>query len=209
MKVVVFGSTGRTGRILVAQALREGHEVTAFARDPKRITALHPRLRVVQGDVLDPATVARTVTGHDVVLSALGTPAWRPPPVLSQGVRHVLDGMERHRVRRLVVLSAAGALREDAGFVIGNLGIGLFRRTLPGVYEEHRKMLEELQSRDLDWIAVRAALLTNRPKRGRYRVAEEGIPRRGFRISRADVAEFMIRQIERDEYVRKMPSVAY
>ena len=209
MKIVLFGCTGQTGRLLAGQALLEGHEVTAFARDPARMTVVHSRLRVVRGDVLDVASVDRAVAGHDVVLSALGIPAWRPPPVLSQGVRNVLDAMERHRVRRIVVLSAAGALREDAGFLVGNLGLGLFRLLLPGLYAEHRKMLEEIQKRDLDWIAVRAVLLTNRRKRGPYRVAGEGIPRGGFRISRGDVAEFMIRQLTGAEYVRKMPSIAY
>ncbi len=204
-----MGATGQTGRLLAKQALLEGHEVTAFARDPARMALVHSRLRVIQGDVLDAASMDRAVAGQDVVLSALGFPAWRPPPVLSQGMRNVLDAMERHRVRRIVVLSAAGALREDAGFLVGNLGIGLFRRLLPAVYREHRKMLQELQERDLDWIAVRAPLLTNRPKRGRYRVASEGIPRWGFRISRGDVAEFMIRQLTEEEYVRKMPSIAY
>ena len=112
-------------------------------------------------------------------------------------------------MRRIVVLSAAGALREDAGSLVGNLGIGLSRLLLPGMYAEHRKMLEEIQKRDLDWIAVRAVLLTNRRKRGQYRVAGEGIPRGGFRISRGDVAEFMIRQLTGEEYVCKMPSIAY
>lgn len=173
------------------------------------MTIVHSRLRVVQGDVLDAVSIDRAVAGHDGVLSALGIPAWRPPPVLSQGMRDVLDAMERHHVRRIVVLSAAGALREDVGSLVGNLGIGLFRRLLPGVYTEHRKMLEEIQRRDLDWIAVRAVLLTNRPKRSRYRVAEEGVPPGGFHISRGDVAEFMIRQLTSEEYVRKMPSIAY
>ena len=79
---------------------------------------------------------------------------------------------------------------------------------IPGVYREHRAMLEELRKRDLDWIAVRPVLLTNGPRTGRYRVVSEGIPRGGYRISRADVADFMIRQLTSDEFVRKMPAIA-
>lgn len=209
MKILLLGATGRTGRLLASQALAEGHEVTAFARDPARMTMVHSRLRVIPGDVLDAESVDRAVIGHDAILGALGFRAWRPPPVLSQGMRNVFDAMERHLVRRVVVLSAAGALREDAGSTIGNLGIGLFRRLLPGVYAEHGKMLHEMRERDLDWVAVRAVLLTNSRKRGRYRVAMEGIPSGGFRISRGDVAEFMIRQLTTETYVRKMPSLAY
>jgi len=116
--------------------------------------------------------------------------------------------MEKHRVKRIVVLSAAGALHEPAGSVVGSLGLRLARAYLPGVYREHRAMLEQLRTRDLDWIAVRPVILTNGPRTGRYRVVVEGIPRWGFRISRADVADFMIRQLTSDEFVKKMPSVA-
>jgi putative NADH-flavin reductase len=209
MKILLFGATGRTGRLLAERAVWAGHDVTAYARDPARMPVAHERLRIVRGDVLDAASVHRAVAGTDAVLSALGSDARRPPPVLSEGVPHILDGMERHRVRRIVVLAAAGALRERAGFFAGNVGLRLFRIVVPGVYMEQRAMLEELRRRELDWIAVRAMLLTNGPPTGRYRVAIEGIPRWGFRISRADVADFMIQQLTSDEFVRKMPSIAY
>lgn len=173
------------------------------------MNTVHHRLQVLRGDVLDEASVHRAVAGHDAVLIALGTSARKPLPVLSHGVRHVLDAMEKHRVRRLVVLSAAGALREPAGFLVGGMGLRIFRMVLPGVYMEHRKMLQEIQRRDLDWTAVRAVLLTKGPPKGRYRVAVAGLPRWGFRISRADVADFMIRQLTTDEFVRKMPAIAY
>lgn len=209
MRIVLFGATGQTGRLLAERAVRAGHEVTAYARDPARMTVAHERLRVSRGDVLDAASVHRAIAGHDSVLSVLGSDARRPPPVLSEGVRHILDGMDAHGVRRIVVLSAAGALSERAGFFVGNVGLGLFRLVVPGVYKEHRAMLEELGRRDLDWIAVRAVLLTNGPATGRYRVVHEGIPRGGFRISRSDVADFMIQQLTSDEFVRKMPAIAY
>jgi len=165
-------------------------------------------VRVVHGDVLDADSVGRAVVGQDSVLSALGTAARGSPPVLPQGIRHILDAMETHGVRRILVLSAAGALHEPAGSAFGGLGLALARTVIPGVYREHRAMLEELRKRDLDWIAVRPVLLTNGPRTGRYRVVSEGIPRGGYRISRADVADFMIRQLTSDEFVRKMPAIA-
>ena len=209
MKIILFGSTGRTGRLLAKRAVMEGHEVTAFARDPARMTIVHSRLRVVRGDVLDADSVDRAVRDQEGVLCALGPPGRKPPPVLSQGIRHILDAMEAHDVRRIVCISAAGALREDAGFFVGNLGLRLFRLLLRGVYREHGQMLEEIQRRDVSWIVVRPVLLTNGPRTGRYRVALGGIPRWGFRISRADVADFMIKQVARDEHVRQMPAIAY
>ncbi|TLZ75789.1 MAG: SDR family oxidoreductase [Methanobacteriota archaeon] len=208
MRIVLFGATGRTGHLLLQRALRLGHNVSAYVRDPARLEVKHDRLHVVRGDVLDPLSVHWAVAGADAVLSALGFSARRPPPILSDGVRHILDGMETHRVRRIVVLSAAGALHERAGFFVGTVGLGLARLFLPGVYAEHRKMLETLQRRNLDWTAVRPVLLTDGPPTGRYRVVTEGIPRWGFRISRADVADFMIQQLTSDAFVRKMPAIA-
>jgi putative NADH-flavin reductase len=168
----------------------------------------HEPLRILQGDVLDAASVDVAVAGQQAVLSALGTATRRLPAVLPQGIRHILDAMERHGARRIVVLSAAGALREPAGSLAGSLGLRLARAAIPGVYKEHRAMLEELRTRELDWIAVRPVILTNGPWTGRYRVADEGIPRGGYRISRADVADFMIRQLTSDEFVRRMPAIA-
>ncbi len=141
MKVVVFGSTGRTGRLLVKQALLSGHDVTAFARNPERLDVVNPLLRVVQGNVLDPASVDRAVGGHEAVLSALGSTSWRSQPVVSQGVRNILDAMVRHEVRRFVVLSAAGALRERAGSSLGDVGLAspawffrAYTRTMEGCW---------------------------------------------------------------------------
>ena len=206
--IVIFGATGQTGRLLTERAITAGHVVTAFARDPARMTVSHKPLRIVQGDVLDAASVDRAVAGQDAVLSALGTAARRSPAVLPEGIRHILDAMERHGARRIIVVSAAGALRERAESLGGKLGLRLARAAIPGVYREHSAMLEELRPRALDWIAVRPVVLTNGPWTGRYRVVEEGIPRGGYRISRADVADFMIRQLTSDEFVRKMPAIA-
>jgi putative NADH-flavin reductase len=209
MDVVIFGATGQTGRLLTERAVADGHLVTAFVRDPARLESPRDSVRIVQGDVLDPASVDRAVAGQQAVLVALGIATRRgSPQVLAPGIRHILDSMERHRVRRIVVLSAAGALYERAGSLVGNVGLMLARAYLPRVYAEHRAMLEELRKRDLDWIAVRPVILTKGPHTGRYRVVVEGIPRGGYRISRADVADFMTRQLTGDEFVRKMPAIA-
>src|SRR5918992_5532141 len=104
MKLLIVGATGGTGRQLVRQALERGHAVTAFARDP---AALDERdgLRVLAGDVLDPAAVERAVAGHEAVLCALGKPAARPGRVRSQGTRNIVRAMESAGPARLICLS--------------------------------------------------------------------------------------------------------
>ena len=208
MKVVIFGATGQTGRLLTKRALSHGDEVTAFVRDPARLSNRGGLMRVIQGDVLDMVSVEPAVAGQQAILVALGTATKGSPPVLPQGIRHVLDAMERHGVRRIVALTAAGALHESAETIGARLGMKLARAMIPRVYAEHRGMLEEIRMRDLDWTAVRPVLLTNGPWTGRYRVVEEGIPRGGYRISREDVADFMIRQLTNNDFVRKMPAIA-
>src|SRR5256886_7729727 len=148
VNVIVFGATGDTGRWITRRAVQEGHDVTAFLRDPGRMRVVQDRVKVARGDVLDAAAVNGAVAGQDAVLSALGSTARNPAPVLSVGVRHILDAMERHGVRRIVALSVAGALRESAGSLFGNLSLRIARMWLPGVYREHRAMLEEFQRRD-------------------------------------------------------------
>src|ERR1700704_1255292 len=116
MDVVIFGATGLTGRLLTEQAFANGHVVTAFVRDPSRLKTPDGSVRVLQGDVLDAASVDRAVADQNAVFVALGTATRRGvPEVLLQGIRHILDAMESHGVGRIIVLSAAGALRERAG----------------------------------------------------------------------------------------------
>lgn len=95
MKLLVFGATGGTGRQLVEQAIAQGHEVTAFVRNPAAVDIRHPKLAIVQGDAMDAAAVERVIPGHDAVLSALGAPAIRTGTVRSEGTRNIVRAMER------------------------------------------------------------------------------------------------------------------
>src|SRR5438034_9494378 len=128
LKVVIFGATGQTGRLLAERAVAHGHAVTVFARDPGSLSAPGGSVRVVRGDVLDAASVDHAVADQEAVLVTLGTAARRgSPQVLPDGIRHILDAMERHGVRRIVVLAAARALHEPDGPRLGSRGMILAR----------------------------------------------------------------------------------
>src|SRR5439155_14365304 len=107
LKVVIIGATGQTGRLLAERAVAHGHAVTVFARDAGSLSAPGGSVRVVRGDVLDAASVDHAVADQEAVLVALGTARRGSPQVLPQGIRHILDAMAKHGVRRIVVLSAA------------------------------------------------------------------------------------------------------
>jgi putative NADH-flavin reductase len=210
MRIVVFGASGGTGRELVAQAVAQGQQVTAFVRSAARLRLRSAGVTVAQGDVTDVSAVNRAVEGQTAVLCALGasTPL-RRDRTLVEGVRHIVDAMNRSDVRRLVYLSFLG-VRE------GRRQLSLIGRAvvapvlLHNVVADHEAKEQIIRQSGLDWIIVRPPRLTNGPRRGDYR---DGLNIRATslipRISRADLADFMLRQLLTDTYVRSTPAVMY
>lgn len=203
MKIVVFGAAGKSGRQIVEQALAAGHEVTAFARNPSAINTKHPRLKVIQGDALDAARVSEAIAGQEAVLYAIGTNRRSTITVCQDSTRHIIEAMKKHNVRRFVILSAYGASEtKDAALYSKVL------RSLIGKRVEDKDRQEELvRASDLDWVLVRPPLLTNGKLKGRYRTGFD-IPIKLFSsVSRADVADFMLKQLTDDTYLRQAPTI--
>src|SRR5947207_2701559 len=119
LRVLVIGATGGTGRQLVQQALEQGHQVTAFVRDPSKLKMEHANLRIVQGDVLDYASVEPAMRGQSAVLSALGHKRFfYPNKIQSNGMRNILRAMQTCNVPRLICETALGI-----GNSVGRLGL--------------------------------------------------------------------------------------
>ena len=207
MKVLIIGATGATGQIVMREALAQGHEVTALARDPSAMAAEDPRLRVLQGNALDASSVEAAVAGQDAVLSALGTRSTRPTTLFSESTHNVISAMNKHGVRRLICITGIGA-----GDSKGHVGFLYDRIMLPfvvkNVYEDKTRQEEAIKQSDLDWVIVRPARLTDEPAKGEYSVFLGG-SYTAKTISRADVAAFMLAQLTDDTYVRKMPVISY
>ena len=205
MRVAVFGGTGATGRHIVEQALAAGHTLTVLARDPARLlSAKHDRLTVVQGSALSRDHVVRTVAGADAVLSALGGASLRDEHTVYTAAALIVEAMQAGGARRIVLVGSAGIFGEVPGLP-GLVVKTLLRHPL----RDHRRQYEVLCTSGLDWILVRAVRLGDGPRTGVYRVAREGFPRRGSLIARADVADFMIRSLTDDSYLRSAPAIAY
>jgi putative NADH-flavin reductase len=209
MRVIVFGASGATGRQLVGQALADGHQVTAFVRNVSRLDTRSGGLTVVVGDVAQETVVASAVGGQDGVLCAVGaaTPL-RRDRTLVEGVRHIVCAMERSGVRRLVYLSFLG-VREGRS-QLSMVGRYLVAPVLRNVVADHEAKERIIKQSALDWVIVRPPRLTNGARQGSYR---SGVDVRAIsvipRISRADLAEFMLRQVSDKTYVRKTPAVMY
>ena len=209
MNALIFGSTGGTGRQLVEQALAQGHMVTAFARNPHKLGLQHPNLRVVQGDVLDFAAVEQAMQGQEVVLSALGAPATQKDAVRSEGTRHIIRAMEQTGVRRFICLTTLGIgdSQEALPFSYKYLIVPLFLRQ---AFADSERQEDCIRQSALEWTIARPATLTNGQRTGQYRhgfpATEKGLK---IKISRADVADFMLRQMQDRTYLRKAASLSY
>jgi putative NADH-flavin reductase len=210
VKILVFGAAGGTGRALVTQALRQGHKVAAFIRTPAKFELKHAGLSVVHGDVIDAAAVSRAVAGQDEVLCALGaaTPLKRDPTLVS-GVGNIVRAMEHAGPRRLIYLSFLGVRdgREQLSLLGRYIVAPLILRNIVADHEAKENIIWRSS---LDWTIVRPPRLTNGPHTGSYRhggdiKAAAMIPT----ISRADLADFMLRQLGDLAYLHKAPAVMY
>jgi putative NADH-flavin reductase len=203
MKVVVFGASGKTGREVVRQSLARGFEVTAFLRAPARLPLAHAALRLVTGELTDTTAVARVIAGQTAVISTLGVGTPRThDPIVVDGVRAIARAAEHASVARLLYLSFIGvrASRDGAGFVLKHLASTLLRHEVA----DHEVKEAAVADCFVDWTIVRAPKLTNGRLTASYRVGEDiracsPLPM----MSRADVADFMLRQLNDSAFIRK------
>jgi putative NADH-flavin reductase len=203
MKLVVLGATGGTGLEIVRQAIEHGHSVTAFVRSPERLKPFRDRINVEQGDVLNRGELERVIKGHDAVVSGFGprTPVSKADANLLQRFAVVLTGaMLRAGVSRVVVESVAFLFRDSIvppAYLLGRL-------FFPGTVADASAMERVFGESELDWTMVRPPGLTDKSYTGKYRVREGHLPRFGFTISRADVADFMLKAAENHVSSRKI-----
>ncbi|NJM63208.1 MAG: SDR family oxidoreductase [Oscillatoriales cyanobacterium RU_3_3] len=206
MNLLIFGATGETGRELVKQALAQGNAVTAFVRDSAKLDMQHPNLKIVEGNITDTTTVERVVQGQDAVFSTLGSRSLKKNPALVKGVYTIVRAMEKQGVRRFVYQSSLGVgnSREHLDFLVRYIVIPLVLRNAIADHEEKEQIARQSS---LDWVIVRPAGLTNGPHTGNYRHGES--MKYGAKISRADVADFMLKQATDTTYLHKTPGISY
>jgi nucleoside-diphosphate-sugar epimerase len=250
MNVLVFGATGGTGRALVAQALEQGHTVTAFARDSAKVKTAHANLRVARGNILDFDSVEAAIKNQDAVLSALGVRpcvgvfvlvtiacqvlarilalsgplAWlvglgipivtllvtmKRTTTLSEGTKNIVRAMEKVGVRRFICESSLGVgdSKGQLGPLYNYILIPLFLRN---IFAD--KVAQERVIRDskVEWVIIRPGALTNGPRTGEYHswsgALDASIRRK---ISRSDVADFMLRQLRESTNLGKTVGLSY
>jgi putative NADH-flavin reductase len=206
MKILILGSTGGTGQQLVLQSLEHNYEVTALARDPSKLNTRHPMLTVIKGNVLDKNLLAQIIAGKDAVISALGVGrSLNSGNLMANAVSLLIPAMLEKKVSRLILLSAFGV--GDTFTQASFIQKLVFRLPLRNMYTDKAKADEQIRNSKLDWTLVYPVLLTNKPRTGKYKVGEKlsmnGMPK----ISRADVADFMVRQLADNSYIKRSPII--
>jgi len=210
MNIVCFGANGATGRLLVRQALTEGHAVTAFTRHPEAFPIRDDRLQLAGGDVLDPSAVDKAVSGQKAVLSCLGVPFSRKPiSVFSHGMANILQAMRHHGVRRLACVSATPVdPRYDTrgGFIFEKALKPVISRTIGRtMYHDLRRMESLVTQSDLDWTILRPSGLFAASSITDYQVT--GGLTAGQFTSRTDLADCLLRQLDDDWSIHRALAV--
>jgi putative NADH-flavin reductase len=204
MNILIVGATRGIGRALVEQALApSGNSVTALARHPERLAVQHERLRKVRGDILDVESMSGAMAGQHAVCCAIGvrTP-WEQPGLFSKGTERLLHAMKGNAVRRLICVTGIGAgdSRGHGGFLYDRV---LFPLLLKSVYADKDSQEALIRAADVDWTIVRPGFLTNGPLTRSYRVLTDLAGVTAGRISRADVAHFILEELLASRYLRQ------
>jgi putative NADH-flavin reductase len=205
-KIVVFGATGGTGREVLRLAAAAGHHVTAFVRDPARLGDQPTDLTIITGDVTDRAAVRTAVAGQDAVLSCLGAPASSREQVRARGTASIVAAMEQAGVQRLVSQSTYG-IAETAAHLPWLLAWIIVPFYLKRAFQDHEEQERIVRGTALDWTLVRPPNLTDGPATGDVTAAALLDRRGAMKVSRADVAAFMLAQLDDPTWIRQAPAI--
>ena len=209
MRLLIAGASGRTGRLLLERALDRGHDVTALVRDTSSRPEPGPRLTVVVGDVLVPETLEPAVRGQDAVVSMIAPRPRTNGRVYVEGTRNLANAAVRAGVHRFVVVSAEGA-GADTGTLTLAYRLVMRIPVVARLYPDIAVMEDELRARcDLDWTVVRPPILTNGRGGGAVRQTMGPVVAGGLRLSRADLADYLLGLVESGDHVRESVAIAY
>ncbi|MGC4076401.1 MAG: SDR family oxidoreductase [Rubrivivax sp.] len=211
MRIALFGATGATGKFLIEEALRRGHSLSVYTRDAKKLQAFDGQIDIVVGDLQDKAAIAQCLQGSDAVISALGPNGLKvqgDKPVMN-GLSNIIAAMKRSNVRRLIQVSTAAYRDPKDGFAFNVRAFGLLFELIArkGV-EDIRASAELVAKSDLEWTLVRIPNLHDGAASGAIDTGWYGKTRLGMKLSRGNLARFLVDQVDDLRFVRAAPGIA-
>lgn len=208
--IALFGATGKTGSLFLEKALEAGYPVQVLVRNPDKLSAKRASLKVVKGDVLSASDVEATIAGADIVLSLFGHVKGSPEWLQTNGTKRIIEAMKKHGVQRIISLSGGGLPfpEKDQPKFADKLIRGMMKIAVPKVLNDAIRHHEVLVQSGLDWVIVRGPRLTDHPRKGTYRLGWVGV-NASTSIGRADLADFILTQVEDATFNGQMPFVSY
>lgn len=211
MRIALFGASGKTGKEFLRKALSANHKVKALARTPEKIPLdRHAELTVVEGNVLNETDVAETISGTEVVLSLFGHVKDSPKWLQTKGTKNIIGAMKNEGVKRVISLSGGGLPfpEKDRPKLPDLIIRTIMKLAVPTILNDAKAHAEVLKKSGLDWTIVRGPRLTEEPEKGAYRIGWVGV-NASTEIGRADLADFLLTQLDDHRFVHQMPFVSY
>ncbi|WP_113426155.1 SDR family oxidoreductase [Rhizobium cremeum] len=211
MKIALFGGTGPTGRHIIEEALRQGYELSVYTRDAGKLAAFDGKIEVVVGDLNNREAIKACVTGADAVISALGPNSLksRDKRPIMRGVGTIISVMEELNVRRLIQISTAAYRDPKDGFDVRSQAfVMLFKLIVRNAYDDIKATAELVSNSRLDWTLVRIPNLKDGSATGKVDVGWYGKTKLGMKLSRGNLAKFLVDQVTAGEFVRAAPGIA-
>jgi putative NADH-flavin reductase len=207
--IAIFGGTGLTGKRVLEKALEQGYKVKALARTPDKLAISDSKLSIIQGDVLIASDVEKTIEGTDIVLSLFGHVKGSPEWLQTNGTENIVRAMKKEGIEKIISLSGGGLPfpEKDKPKFPDKIIRFIMKIAVPKVLNDAIKHAGVLKGSGLKWMIVRGPRLTNDAPKQDYRVGWVGV-NASTKISRADLADFIVKQVESDEYIHQMPFVS-
>lgn len=207
-KILIFGATGGTGKELIHQSLSKGHKVTAFVRSPEKLQVQNTNLTIVKGNVLNYDKVHEAMVGHAIVFSCLGMPASDKSKLREEGTANIVKAMEAHQVKRFICQTSLG-FGDSKEVLPWHMKYLIVPFILKNAFKDHEAQETVIQNSKTEWTIVRPGNMTNGKKTGKYKFGFLPTEQIKLKISRSDVADFMLRQIENMDFLYKKVGISY
>ena len=214
MKITIFGATGQIGKLLVKQALDEGYDVVAYVRNAAKLESFkNSRLTIVEGPLNNTKRIEEAIIDSDAVLSMLGPIEWRKvgDMPITNGTQNIVNAMKKQGVKRLIAIGTPSSIPDPANdkstITMGLLKLSV-KYTMANAFKEFGGVGDVIQKSGLDWTIVRFLQPTDGPKKGNVKHGFVGKTKIGMSVTRADIADFALKQITEKTYIGKMPAIS-
>jgi putative NADH-flavin reductase len=212
MKVIIFGATGFSGQAILANSIKQGHEVTILVRDTSKVQIKHQNLTIVEGNVLNPQTVASVLHHQEAVIQCLGVGGkgdGKPTTFISDATKIIVDEMQNKKIKRLIAMSNVGAGNSIAfqPWFFTKIILPYFMKWLKVIIEDKNRMEPIIMNSNLDWTIVRCPNIVDKPAKGRCNATLDG---KGLKLSitLSDLSKFMVDQLKQTAFIKQAPSVS-